>query len=298
MGLFDRFRKARPADAPASDEDATALDPQLDDDTEDAAEESNAPDADLDDDAHPKEAPRDRAENGPFDVDEHVPEAHRLDLGPLAVPVLDGMQIRLETEDGSDRILAVTLMHNKGAMQLQIFAAPRGEGIWKSVREEIAESVRGRRGKADELYTDLGNELVAQVPVRTKDGRTGVRVTRFAGVDGPRWFMRAVFSGAAVSDQETRNALVGLLRGAVVDRGTEARPPRELLQLTAPAVTRTAPGAPAQATAHGQAAPASAAQASADQKSATQSSGAPSAAAQSDDDIDPFERGPEIAEVR
>src|SRR5699024_236204 len=178
------------------------------------------------------------------------------------------------TEKDSDRILGVSMVHGGGAMQLQVFAAPRGEGIWKSVRREIADGVRKRKGKADELYTDLGNELVSQVPVRTKDGRTGVRVTRFAGIDGPRWFLRAVFSGTAVTDKETRSALVSLLRGAVVDRGTEARPPRELLPLVAPTLTTPEPGKPAEQV----------------------SSGAPKPA--SDDDIDPFERGPEIAEVR
>ena len=272
MGLFDRFKKDR--SAPDADE-ARDVDAQDVEDVEDQSEEvESQTDADDDPDIDPKEAPRDRSEKGPFDADEEVPEAHRLELGPLAVPVLDGMQIRLETEKDSDRILGVSMVHGGGAMQLQVFAAPRGEGIWKSVRREIADGVRKRKGKADELYTDLGNELVSQVPVRTKDGRTGVRVTRFAGIDGPRWFLRAVFSGTAVTDKETRSALVSLLRGAVVDRGTEARPPRELLPLVAPTLTTPEPGKPTEQV----------------------SSGAPKPA--SDDDIDPFERGPEIAEVR
>lgn len=273
MGLFDRFKKARPeaagprADEPQRDDESTTPDDAT------AASATGAVDADAADaddlDVHPKEAPRDRAEKGPFDVDEDAPQTHRLDLGALSVPVIDGMQIRLETEDKTDRVLAVTMVHDKGGMQLQVFAAPRGEGIWKAVRDEIADGVRRRRGKADELYTDLGNELVTQVPVRAKDGRTGVRVTRFAGIDGPRWFLRAVFSGSAVTDKDTRNALVGLLRGAVVDRGTEARPPRELIPLTPPTVrAQTSDGVP--------------------EASTTTSS----------DDLDPFERGPEIAEVR
>ncbi|HJA37930.1 MAG TPA: DUF3710 domain-containing protein [Candidatus Brevibacterium intestinigallinarum] len=271
MGLFDRFKKDRPLPAHEEAPETEAAPDALDEPAEPAP-------ADLDDDAdiHPKEAPRDRSENGPFDAAEDAPERHRLNLGPVAVPVIDGMQIRLETEQDSDRILAVTMIHSGGAMQLQAFAAPRGEGIWKSVRDEIAEGVRARKGKADELYTDLGNELVTQVPVRTKDGRTGVRVTRFAGIDGPRWFLRAVFSGSAVTDKETRSALVGLLRGAVVDRGTEARPPRELLPLVAPTVASPGPGQPAQQV----------------------EAGAPQDQATGDDDIDPFERGPEIAEIR
>ncbi|SMY12594.1 DUF3710 domain-containing protein [Brevibacterium jeotgali] len=270
MGLFDRFKKERP--------DVTSADA---DDVPDVTEDVDAPgdadaasaDAPAEDDeivVDPKEAPRDRAEAGPFDVDDAVPERHRLTMGALAVPVLDGMQIRLETEDKTDRVLGVTMVHGKAAMQLQVFAAPRGEGIWKSIREEIADGVRRRRGKADELYTDLGNELVCQVPVRAKDGRTGVRVTRFAGIDGPRWFLRAVFSGTAVTEKESRAELVDLLRGVVVDRGSEAMPPRELIALTPPNITASATAG------------------------AEQSDAEPGDA----DDLNPFERGPEIAEVR
>ncbi|HLS34425.1 MAG TPA: DUF3710 domain-containing protein [Brevibacterium sp.] len=268
MGLFDRFKKARP-DTTTPDADQAPGAPDGTAEGEDV-DEATAPVEDDDLDVDPKEAPRDRAEKGPFDVDDDVPERHRLSMGALAVPVLDGMQIRLETEDGTDRVLGVTMVHGKAAMQLQVFAAPRGEGIWRSIREEIADSVRGRRGKADELYTDLGNELVAQVPVRAKDGRTGVRVTRFAGVDGPRWFLRAVFSGTAVTEKGPRAELVDLLRGVVVDRGSAAMPPRELIALTPPDVKPVA------------------------QEQEEQSDGEPD----DSDDLNPFERGPEIAEVR
>ncbi len=270
MGLFDRFKKARPeAAAPDADWASEAVE----DVGVPAEAVDTAADAAGEDDefvVDPKEGPRDRAEKGPFDVDDEVPDRHRLKMGALSVPVLDGMQIRLETEDKTDRVLGVTMVHGKAAMQLQVFAAPRGEGIWKSIRTEIAEGVRRRRGKADELYTDLGNELVCQVPVRAKDGRTGFRVTRFAGIDGPRWFLRAVFSGTAVTEKEPRAELVDLLRGVVVDRGGEAMPPRELIALTPPNITPASKG-----------------------------EGESAAAAPADsDDLNPFERGPEIAEVR
>src|SRR5699024_7460949 len=128
MGLFDRFKKARPeatrprADEPRGDEESTPVDDGAAAPTTGADEVVGAADAD-DPDVHPKEAPRDRAEKGPFDVDEDAPTTHRLDLGALSVPVIDGMQIRLETEDRTDRVLAVTMVHDKGGMQLQVFAA-------------------------------------------------------------------------------------------------------------------------------------------------------------------------------
>ncbi|GAA2106375.1 DUF3710 domain-containing protein [Brevibacterium salitolerans] len=287
MGLFDLFRKSSDPAASGGSEDAlpedadarSAAQPSAADEEAPAEAEAASGAAAPDDEwaPDPKEGPRDRAENGPFDAAEAVPERNRLDLGAVAVPVIDGMQIRLETEGKTDRILAVTLVNGKAAMQLQVFAAPRGEGLWRSVRTELAESIRKRGGKADELYTELGHELVSQVPVRTKDGRTGVRITRFAGVDGPRWFLRAVFSGTAVTEASERAALVDLFRGAVVRRGDAAMPPRELIALTAPA-----------AQSGGAAEEARAASDAGEEKS-----GGPD-----DDDLNPFERGPEIAEVR
>ena len=86
---------------------------------------------------------------------------------------------------------------------------------------------------------------------------------RFAGVDGPRWFVRAVFSGKAVTDEDIRSELSALFRGVVVDRGQEAMAPRELIVLTAPQV---------------------------DGDSATEE--------ENKDELNPFERGPEITEVR
>lgn len=265
MGLFDRFRKNRDDDAAAA-ADADDLDEDLADEETDDEETASAADSveDEDDDGFEKEAPRDRATAGPFDSSEEATKADRLNLGALSIPVIDGMQVRLESQERSDAILAVTLIHKGAGVQLQAFAAPRGEGLWKEVRGEIARSVDARRGTWDEIYTTLGTELLTRIPVRGKDGRNGQRIARFAGVDGPRWFLRAVFSGKALVDDELRDDLVAVVRGTIVDRGEKAMPPRELLPLAAPDM----PAPPQQ-------------QAEAE-----------------DDDPNPFERGPEITEVR
>jgi len=85
------------------------------------------------------------------------------------------------------------------------------------------------------------------MPVRTADGRTGHQPSRFVGVDGPRWFLRGVFTGPASHDEAAARPLEELLRSCVVVRGTEARPPRELLPLklppTAQAPVATGPSA-------------------------------------------------------
>ncbi len=80
-----------------------------------------------------------------------------------------------------------------------------------------------------------GASCIARIPVRTPDGRTGHQPARFAGVDGPRWFLRAVFHGAAVHEPEARRARrVASSATSVVVRGAEAMAPRELLPLRLP----------------------------------------------------------------
>ena len=278
MGLFSRFKKSTPTnedDARADEEftDDDELDAQdADTDTEDAdtadddVDEADASESDDDIDEEEalleKSAPFDRSEKGPFDISEEYPEHDRLDLGALKVPVVDGMQVRLDTDDDSQRVLAVTLIHDGGGIQLQAFATPRSEGLWNTVRAQLAESVTKQGGESTELHTSLGKELAIEVPAKTESGRPGKRAMRFAGIDGPRWFVRAVFSGKAVTDDDVRAELSALFRGVVVDRGAEAMAPRELIALTAPQV---------------------------DQDETEE---------RDEDELNPFERGPEITEVR
>ncbi|HJF77892.1 MAG TPA: DUF3710 domain-containing protein [Brevibacterium linens] len=278
MGLFSRFKKSTPTneDDVRADEEFTdddELDAQdADTDTEDAdtadddVDEADASESDDDIDEEEalleKSAPFDRSEKGPFDISEEYPEHDRLDLGALKVPVVDGMQVRLDTDDDSQRVLAVTLIHDGGGIQLQAFATPRSEGLWNTVRAQLAESVTKQGGESTELHTSLGKELAIEVPAKTESGRPGKRAMRFAGIDGPRWFVRAVFSGKAVTDDDVRAELSALFRGVVVDRGAEAMAPRELIALTAPQV---------------------------DQDETEE---------KDEDELNPFERGPEITEVR
>ncbi|TSI13592.1 DUF3710 domain-containing protein [Brevibacterium aurantiacum] len=290
MGLFSRFSKKSSAekiddtvDEEHDVDDVVTDDTDAEDSTEGDSDESDSsmPEgstADDDSDGPPddedvdeldeealleKSAPFDRSEKGPFDAAEEFPELNRLDLGALKVPVVDGMQVRLDTDDDSQRVLAVTLIHEGGGIQLQAFATPRSEGLWNTVRKQLATGVTSQGGEASELHTSLGRELAVEVPAKTEDGRPGKRAMRFAGVDGPRWFVRAVFSGKAVTDEEIRSELSALFRGVVVDRGHEAMAPRELIVLTAPQV---------------------------DGDSETTD--------EDKDELNPFERGPEITEVR
>ena len=190
-----------------------------------------------------------RAQQGPLDDSEAEEAEVGIDLGALRLPARRDVELRLEVQD-STRVVSVTVATAGSALQLQAFAAPRTSGIWDDIRGEIAAQVSRQGGSAEEVSGVFGPELVARVPVRTADGRTGHQPSRFVGIDGPRWFLRGVFSGAASHDPAAAAPLEELLRSCVVVRGPEARPPRELLPLKLPptAQPRPAPGtAPAAA---------------------------------------------------
>ena len=213
--------------------------------------------------------PHDRSA-GPFDASEVDAEDNRLSLGGLRLAGRNGMELRFEVEEATQRVIAVSVGLNGSTVQLQAFAAPRSAGVWDEIRPEIAAAVAGQGGTAEEVLGTFGTELLCRLPVRTEDGRTAHQPTRFAGVDGPRWFLRAVFSGPAAHDPAAAADLEGVVRDVVVVRGGEAMAPRELIALALPPTPEQ-------------------------QAEAAAAAAAPAATAE---DLKPFERGPEITEVR
>jgi hypothetical protein len=200
-------------------------------------------------------------ERGPWDVADRPDRGARIDLGAIWLPGVDGMQLRMETGGNGSVVTAAAVTVEGSSLQVQVFAAPRTAGIWDEIRSEIGESVTKQGGSVDDLPGPFGRELLARLPVRTAEGRTGHRPARFIGADGPRWFLRGVVTGRAAVDPEAARVLEDLFADIVVVRGPDARAPRELLALTLPN-TSPAPGVP-------------------DARGL----------------IDPFKRGPEITEV-
>lgn len=175
-----------------------------------------------------------RAEDGPYDVSEAEELDGRLDLGALRVPVLKGMQVRLDLEQGSSRVIGLTLGFGSSHAQIQAFAAPRSFGLWDELRPEIARGLVEAGGAAEAVAGPLGKELRARMPGRAPDGRVAFQPARFLGIDGPRWFLRIVVNGPAATDDGQMRAVLGVLRQIVVSRGDDPRPPREVLTLTPP----------------------------------------------------------------
>ncbi|UZN05040.1 DUF3710 domain-containing protein [Cellulomonas sp. S1-8] len=220
MGLFRRGAKEAgaldaPADAPADEPQDGTTTPQV------------GPDV-----------------RGPWDADAAYPEAQRVDLGSIHLPSVDGMEVRLEVDKATNVVSAVAVLLEGSSLQLQAFAAPRTDGIWDEIREEIAASITQQGGTVDDLPGPFGRELLARLPVRTPEGRTGHRPARFIGSDGPRWFLRGVLTGRAAVEPDAAGTLENLFGQVVVARGTDARPPRDLLPLRLPEGATPTPAAP------------------------------------------------------
>jgi hypothetical protein len=166
---------------------------------------------------------------GPYDVtDAPSDDVERLDLGALQVPVETGLEIRVEVgEDG--QVSSVTLVNPSGQMQLGVFAAPRSEGIWDDVRTEIKASISSQGGTVQETDGEFGTELSGKLP-----GQGGFTPVRFIGVDGPRWFLRAMLAGGPADDSTVADDFLIAFRNTVVVRGTEPLPVREPVPLQLP----------------------------------------------------------------
>lgn len=187
-----------------------------------------------------KSAPADREQNGPFDESEANPVRPYIDLGGLKVLPREGLNLRLEVEDKSKRIVAIGLDYAGSTLQVQPFAAPRTTGLWGETREQIREQVRHQGGRVEERGGPFGPELLAEVPTADASGGTSMRLARFVGVDGPRWFLRGVIGGAAASDPAAAEQVEDLFRSLVVVRGGNPMPPRDLIPLKMPQAPGTA----------------------------------------------------------
>jgi hypothetical protein len=211
----------------------------------------------------------------PWDIAEAPSDGPaRLDLGSLQVPVLPDTEIRVELNEQKQPI-AATVLHAGSAVQVLAFAAPRRDGIWDDVRAEIAESVQADGGQVEEFLGDFGVELRATVRGEIAPGQPVDQQLRFVGFDGPRWFVRAVFSGPAASpdpDNQAGVLLASVLSDLVVVRGDEAMAPRDPLPLRLPR------------------------EAVAAQEAAEAEAGGDDAGAAPS--LDPLTRGPEITETR
>ena len=213
-----------------------------------------------------------RAEGGPWDAEEPFPAVDRVDLGSLQVPI--GPEHEIQLVMAEQHGAWVTIRYQESEVQIQAFAAARRGALWDDVRAEIAAEVNTAGGRSQETEGSFGIELMAQVPAPAEPGQGaaepgGMRLVRFVGVDGPRWFLRGLFGGRPRRRRPGR-LLEEVFRDVVVVRGEHPVPPREILELRLPPEARQALEE----------------QAAADEEN------------RFGGDLNPFERGPEFTETR
>jgi hypothetical protein len=255
VGLFSRGKSKDRPDTDAVDADVADVTDDLDDrdDLEGTGQEEAGGGTDR--------------TAGPLDRSEVTDDSDYLNLGSIWLRGQHGMELRLEVNEQEQQITGVTAVIGESAVQLQAFAAPRTEGVWIDIRNEIAASIVDAGGTAEVLTGEFGEELLTRMPQAGPDGRTVFMPARFVGVDGPRWFLRAVVSGRAAIEPAAAETVHDVIRTAVIDRGGDAMPPRELLPLRLPEADGATQAEQPEADAGG-------------------------------NDLNPFERGPEITEVR
>lgn len=175
-----------------------------------------------------------REQDGPYDISEWPELDGRIDLGAMRLPNVRGMQLRLDLEKGTGRVIGATVGFGASQAQIQVFAAPRTAGLWDELRADIARGLVDAGGAAETAEGTMGKELRARMPGRAPDGRVAYQPARFVGINGPRWFLRVVVNGPAATDDNQVRGILAYVRSVVVQRGDEARPPREVLTLTPP----------------------------------------------------------------
>lgn len=282
MAVFGRRKKADAGEqAPAQGDGVDLTKSTASDDVDGSAADDTAA-VEVEDALDPEAAEAERRRSsklrpredvdlsaGPYDS-ASAPKRDDMDFGSLRLVPTHDVELRLDVDESTQTLTGMTAVFGEGgtsAVQLQVFAAPKTTGIWYGIRREIADAIVAGGGTADEVDGPLGTELHARMPSQGADGRPTFSPARFVGVDGRRWFLRAVLSGDAAVDDAAAERALEFVRSVVVHRGTEARAPRELLELTLPPELRE------QATAEAQ---------QAEQAMTT----------------GPLERGPEIAETR
>lgn len=198
-----------------------------------AAAETEAQDTETpEEDAAAKADPR---ALGPWDESEMKGErSDYVDLGCILLKPVSGVAVRMDLDEQSQRPRALNIDYKDGSVQLQAFSAPKSSGLWDDVRRELAEGLRRDGGQATVAEGPLGLQVNAKFNATTASGGPGYRLARFVGIDGPRWFLRAVYTGGAAMPSTTAEVLDDVVRSLVIVRGQDPMPPRDLLPFKVP----------------------------------------------------------------
>ncbi|KSU66939.1 DUF3710 domain-containing protein [Arthrobacter sp. NIO-1057] len=181
------------------------------------------------------------SKGGPYDIKDVEDTNEYLDFGSILIKPVSGLKVRMDVEESNKRVIAVSLEIAESRVQLMAFSSSKSESLWPGIRDKIKSDITAQNGEIFKRDGEHGEELLAKVPQQLPDGRAGHVALRFVGIDGPRWFLRAVIGGNAISNEEAAATVDGILREVVVNRGDKPLPPAELLPLSVPSNAQTRP---------------------------------------------------------
>jgi hypothetical protein len=200
-------------------------------------------------------------ESDPDVPSEDLDSGQVINFGSLRLQVPEGVEVQVQADQGTGRITQLSLRDGDSGMQLQPYASRKTGGMWPEVIDSLKSSINQTGGLVETAQGLFGIEVVAQIQAAGESA--SLQPARFVGVDGPRWFLRAVFMGKAARDQQAAARLTQILTSALVVRGNSAMAPGAPLVMNLPTNTNTDQASPVNAP-----------------------------------NLNPFARGPEITETR
>lgn len=200
-------------------------------------------------------------ESDPDAPNDEFDTGRAINFGALRLQVPEGVEVQVQADQATGRITQLSLRDGDSGMQLQPYASRKTGGMWLEVIDSLKSSINASGGLVETAEGQFGTEVVAQIQAGAET--TSLQPARFIGVDGPRWFLRAVFMGKAARDNQAAVRLTQILTSAFVVRGGSAMAPGAPLVMNLPANTNTDQAIPVKSP-----------------------------------DLNPFVRGPEITEIR
>ena len=159
--------------------------------------------------------------SGPWDESEVVAENELIDFGSIRLRPKPGVEVRVEVHQESGQVSRLVAAINDASVYLQPFATPKSRAMWPELSQRIVQQAKDAGQTTQELDGEFGVEL------SISDG------TRWVGIDGPRWLLRCIYTGAA---QKPGGAplLESFVRESVIVRGELPWPPGDGLPIKMP----------------------------------------------------------------
>jgi hypothetical protein len=172
--------------------------------------------------------------DGPWSFADAPADQAFVSFGPLKVPAFSTLHASLQLDAKTKLPGAVSIGMDDGSIQLQVFATPRGPGMWGSVRRLMARRVIAARGTAQAIEGEFGTELIVTRPIPIGGRLVGSLTSRCVGIEGDRWMLRAVVGGREPLSDECVAKVDAFLSRCAVDRGDAAHGVGRIMPLAFP----------------------------------------------------------------